>query len=82
METKDKKFACRDFAKMIKQSWTFQKLTSEEKARCLDAIYYFPDEQNALCGTYKQRWMQLHMVYNAFLAGVGYTGFDWRENDV
>lgn len=63
---------------MTCKSWTFAKLTQAEKEKCIDALY-FPNEQGMLKGTFRQRWDILNAVYNAYLAGLGYVGVNWRE---
>lgn len=78
MTTEKKENAVIDFMNMIKNSWTFKKMTSKEQAKCFET-FYFVNDQKALYGTYKQRWMQLHMIYDAYLNGLGYTDFEWRE---
>ena len=65
-----------DFCNMIEKSWTFEKLTEAERGRCWDALH--DTARAALKGTYKQRFEILHSVYNAFLLGLGYSGWEWR----
>lgn len=67
-----------DFKKMITQSWTYNRLTTEERDRlfkCFESI----QTREALKGTYKQRWEILQAIYSAFLLGVGYDSFNWRD---
>ena len=66
---------------MTVKSWTFHRMTEQEKTRCINALYWTV-EQDALKGTFYNRWMILQSVYNAFLAGIGYSGGDWRKNGV
>lgn len=77
---KDKETAHRDFGHMVMQSWTYAKMTEEEKDRALSAIL-FAKNQGLLFGNYNQRWQQLNAIYNAFLLGLGYEGGNWRETD-
>lgn len=67
-----------DFCEMVRKSWTFQRMTEDEQGKCWDALH-FASSQNLLKGTYKVRWGILQGIYNAFLAGIGYTGCFWRE---
>lgn len=72
---KNKENALSDFAEMIKSSWTFQRMTEEEQARCFDALH----GHEKLRGNYRQRWDWLHDIYNAYLLGLGYDDFNWRD---
>lgn len=69
-----------DYSKMIENSWTFNKMTKEEKATW-DKIIRSEQAKRGIKGTYKQRWDTLNFVYSAFLAGLGYNGGTWREED-
>lgn len=65
-----------NFDNMIKNSWTYNRLTKEEKNRLLNALERSKD---VVKGTYKQRWEILQAIYSSFLVGCGYNGFNWRE---
>ena len=67
-----------DYIAMIKQSWTYAKMTKEEQKQ-LQEVFYSVRLENALKGTYKQRWDVLQAVYFGFLSGLGYAGGLWRE---
>ena len=69
-----------NFINMIKQSWTYAKLTEEEKNRILKVLYLTQAER-CLKGTYKQRWEILQAIYGAYLFGLGYNDFTWREEE-
>lgn len=69
-----------DFIIMIKKSWTYEKLTDKEKS-FLEKAFNDYRTQNILKGTYKQRWEILQGIYAAFLHGVGYTDFNWRNTN-
>lgn len=77
---KDKEAAHRDFGHVVMQSWTYARMTEEEKDRALSAIL-FAKNQGLLFGNYYQRWHQLDAIYNAFLLGIGCDGAKWRETD-
>lgn len=72
---KNKENALSDFVEMTKSSWTFQRMTPFEQARCFDALRG-PEK---LRGDYRQRWDCLLDIYNAYLLGLGYDGFNWRD---
>ena len=78
MERK-KENAFSDFMDMIRNSWTYDRMTNDEKERLYKAFEWV--ECCGLAGTYKQRFAILHIAYNAFLQGIGYTDFNWREPD-
>lgn len=77
--TTTKELALNDFCAMIRNSWTYARMTDEEQARCIEALQCVEDF-NALKGTAAARWNLLHAVYSAFLSGLGYTSStEWRE---
>ena len=67
LEVKEK--ALPDWAAMTSQSWTYNALTAEQRARWekLQKKQWF---HNAVQGTYKQRWYALQAIYMAFLEGI------------
>ena len=75
---KNKENAQADWTDMIVKSWTWEKLTGEERNK-------FGDELNKettkkiISGTYKQRWEILSALYSMFLEGRGYNGGTWRD---
>jgi len=71
---RNKDDARKDFNSLIIKSWTWERLTDEERGRAIDAIM-----STKMTGSYDQRWATLNSVYNAFLLGVGYDGPRWRE---
>ena len=71
---KDKETALNEYMEMIKKSWTYARLTDEERERMFEAL-----RRTKLFGKFDQRCEQLHSVYYAFLLGVGYKPIDWRE---
>ena len=72
---KPKEQAQADYITMIRNSWTFQRMTQKEQEKAIKALHC-PD---MLQGSYKQRWYTLEAVYRAFLLGIGYAGAYWRE---
>lgn len=66
----------------LKKSWTYEKLTKEEK-EIFDKIFSLSNRQlvDNLSGKENQKRMTLNIIYSAFLAGIGYNGFSWREEE-
>ena len=75
---KNKEEAKKDFVEMTKKSWTYEKMTEEEKIRWDDLVSENSVEK-ALKGDYLVRWRILQAMYSAYLKGIGYTGFLWRD---
>ena len=73
-----KENALDEFIKMTEQSWTFEKMTQQEKKTLYDIFNNIRTEK-ALKGTYSQRWNILQAIYGAYLNGIGYSGCNWRE---
>ena len=74
-----KEYAVGDFITMIYKSWTYERMTDLEKAR-LDDVFNFVS-RGCITGNYKTRWNIMQAAYTAFLHGIGYTDFNWREPD-
>ena len=70
--------AIKDFMDMIRKSWTYNKMTQEEKEKW-DDIVYWNMEQGIIKGSYKQRNQIMNGLYHAYLAGLGYTDGNWRN---
>ena len=75
---KEKENAFIDFMQSIKQSWTYQKLTDEEKERLNKLLKHNRIIENAR-GNYYQRFQYLDAIYYSFLIGIGYNGLYWRD---
>lgn len=69
-----KENAINNYITMTLASWTFDRMTDEEKKRCIESLKYAK-----VAGAYNTRWEILHSIYYAFLLGLGYTGGNWRE---
>lgn len=69
-----------NFMEMIKESWTYAKLTETEKKHIQETIYSAITE-SALKGTYKQRYEILQAIYSSFLSALDYQPIGWRENE-
>lgn len=81
--TKTKENAAQDFLEMIKKSWTWERLTKEEKDQFMKAwetvtIAWTGNGESAVKGTYKHRWRICNAMYHMFLAGVGYNNSNPR----
>lgn len=76
---KNKENAQADWTDMIIKSWTWAKLTNDEKNKFGDELNK-EITQKVISGTYRQRWEILNALYSMFLEGCGYNGCNWREN--
>lgn len=68
------------FINMIENSWTYGRMTREEQTR-LSEVFESHATREAIKGNYQQRMAILHAIYDAYLIGIGYNGFRWREKD-
>ena len=75
---KNKLLAQADWTDRIIKSWTWAKLTDEEKNKFGDELNK-ASMQKIISGTYKQRWGILSALYSMFLDGCGYSGCNWRD---
>lgn len=77
----DNKNAVNDFIEMIEQSWTWEKLTHNERSIFYEFIgdLEHANTVSRIKGSYKQRYDTMHMLYSIYLAALGYTGGpNWR----
>lgn len=66
---------------MVCRSWTFARLTQEEKESCVNALLW-ADHQGIIKGNFETRWFIMAAIYSAFLSGTGYHDpLHWRENE-
>lgn len=80
MIKKDKELARNEWFEMIKKSWTWNKLTAEEKDKFMELIMNIESRiDNPIKGDYHNRWNVLQVVYEGFLDGCGYCGMNWRD---
>ena len=63
------------FQNVIKNSWTWQRLTEEEKQRFVDLDIIFSE----IKGKKDTREQWLFTIYAGFLAGCGYDSFRWID---
>lgn len=64
------------FETVIKKSWTWAKLTEEEKFNFIYLLNF-----DKIKGTAKNRIEVFNLVYHAFLVGLGYNPTSWREEN-
>lgn len=64
------------FQNVIKKSWTWDRLTEEERRRFIDM-----DVFDRINGNDKTRIEWLNTIYNAFLSALGYKSVGWRETE-
>lgn len=64
----------------IKKSWTWERLTDKEK-KTFEYRLRLYQNGNQIQGTYSQRTMVCSMMYDMFLAGLGFYEdcIHWRE---
>lgn len=77
---KEKVVILAQYRSMIIESWTFQRLTEEEKERLM--IFLSPENpqiREALKGRRGHCWDILQAVYSSFLQALGYKPIGWRE---
>lgn len=72
---RNKEEAKTEFINMVINSWTYNKMTTEEKEKCLTI---FDDDVK---GNFNQRYHIYHMIYHSFLIGIGYTDWTWRTDE-
>ena len=77
---KEKEKALNNFIEMIQNSWTYGKMTKEEKDKLLE-LFNHTITKKALKGSYSKRWEILQAVYYSYLIGIGYDNFNWRESE-
>lgn len=75
---KKKENALIDYIQMTKRSWTYNKMFENEKKTVIAVLSNFATK-DALKGSYRHRWNILNAVYRAYLVGIGYNDFKWRE---
>ena len=79
-KVKSKENAYSDWFEMIFNSWTWEKLTDDERKTFVDRMNSWCNYRGLLIGTYRQRWEILSEMYYMYLLGIGYKPIGWREN--
>ena len=77
---KNKDFVFVDYLEMIKKSWTYDRMTKEEREKIQEILTSGRIKED-IKGTYQQRWQALNALYYAFLIGIGYDNADWRGDN-
>ena len=62
------------FQEVIKKSWTWQKLTEEERKRFIDMNVF-----DRIKGNDKTRVEWLNTIYHSFICALAYKPIGWRE---
>lgn len=62
------------FQNVIKKSWTWQKLTEEERKRFINMNVF-----DRIKGNDNTRVEWLNTIYQSFLSALGYKPIGWRE---
>lgn len=62
------------FQRVIKKSWTWEKLTEEEQQRFIDTNVF-----DRIKGNDDTRIEWLNTIYQAYLTALDYNSIDWRE---
>lgn len=77
---KNKENARLDYMEMIEKSWTWARLTEDERKRFVNVVDN-SEHLGAIFGTYRQRWEILCALYHSFLKGCNYDPLHWRESE-
>lgn len=66
------------FVEMIEKSWTYTKLSKQER---INLSTTFNNVEKYLKGNFKQRWETLQLIYEAFLNALCFCEnvVNWRE---
>ncbi len=64
------------FQNVIKKSWTWEKLTEEERKRFIDMNVF-----DKIKGNDQTRIEWLNTIYQSFLSALGYKPIGWRETE-
>lgn len=74
----NKEETIKEFIEIVKESWTYSRLTEKEKENLIET-FYSVETENCLRGTFTQRWEILQAIYNSFLKALDYNLTNWRE---
>lgn len=64
------------FQNVIKKSWTWDRLTEEEKQRFIDM-----DVFDKIKGNNATRIEWLNTIYHSFICALGYQPINWRDTE-
>lgn len=81
MTYKEKSLALEEFIKSMKQSWTYERMTSEEQTEVEEVLRdEYTLTETAIVGNFEQRWRVCNAIYHAYLMGLGYHNDpNWRS---
>lgn len=65
------------FQNVIKKSWTWEKLTNEERQRFIDMNVF-----DKIKGNDQTRIEWLNTIYQSFLAALDFKPIGWREPEI
>lgn len=77
---KNKENAMKDWIENIKKSWTWEKLTQEERNRFIKLINSY-GAKLVVKGSYNDRYLILQALYHSFLTALNYNPTNWREEE-
>lgn len=80
-DLKNKEAVLQDYFVMIKHSWTYQRLTTDERITLQKILFDSTITHDALKGTYNQRWAILQSIYFSFITALGYKQGKFRETE-
>lgn len=67
-----------DWSEMIVQSWTYHRLTDEERKRFFMSVDH-AEHIGAIKGDYYTRYTILQALYSTYLMALGYEWCGWRD---
>ena len=77
---KKKENAIYNYIIMMEASWSYARLTDDEKKRLIDSIEW-SEKQGQIIGSYEQRWNILQAIYHSFINALDYKPIGWRKTD-
>lgn len=79
-EKKNRECALFDYMQIIQRSWTWARLTDEERKTFRETLFKWWD-RGKIQGNYDARWNVMSLAYDFFLDALGYDPCNWREPD-
>ena len=76
---RDKELAYKDTMDRITKSWTWERLTEQERQTFLKTMGNIVFKGGTIVGSYNHRWEVIHSLYWVFLDAIGYKPIGWRE---
>lgn len=68
------------FENNIYKTWTYARLTKEEKER-LKEVFFCKQTEDCIKGRFEQKWRTLGAIYHSFLMALDYNPINWREEN-